>query len=308
MAWKIVNHDRLWQRLQYLLHQRVSTRHNCIVTCGLLIGLLYLPLWFQDLLIAAARGSTAILLVAIVYLGLNELWQQRLALAQLTPSEPDRWLGYILILSAVLVFPFCRFALWSQAVVWSVSVAGIVCCTWGLEFFQKQLLVVVLFLISVYPQPGITGRIVWTTFTPPYLLENLMAWAGSLALQLVGIPAIAQGRFLILSGKAVEIGWGCNGFSMALNMAAASFLLGLFLQQSRLRIAVMMAIGMVLALLFNVPRIMLLAIAAIHWGQQAFDFWHGPIGGQMLSGILFTVYYYAVMGFVHQKPLPAQKP
>jgi len=56
----------------------------------------------------------------------------------------------------------------------------------------------------------------------------------------------------------------------------------------------------VLALIFNVPRIMLLAIAAVYWGETSFKFWHGPWGGQMFSGVLFTVYYYAVMGLANR--------
>jgi exosortase/archaeosortase family protein len=60
-------------------------------------------------------------------------------------------------------------------------------------------------------------------------------------------------------------------------------------------------IGVVASFIFNVPRVMLLAIASVYWGHGAFEFWHGPWGGQLFSGILFMVYYYLVMWLANRQ-------
>jgi hypothetical protein len=41
--------------------------------------------------------------------------------------------------------------------------------------------------------------------------------------------------------------------------------------------------------------VMLLAIASVYWGKASFEFWHGPIGGQMFAMVLFTIFHYMVM-------------
>ncbi|HTL88448.1 MAG TPA: archaeosortase/exosortase family protein, partial [Leptolyngbya sp.] len=56
----------------------------------------------------------------------------------------------------------------------------------------------------------------------------------------------------------------------------------------------LIAIGIGLALTLNVLRISVMVLAAVYWGEAAFEFWHGTIGGQIFSGVLFTLYYSAI--------------
>jgi exosortase/archaeosortase family protein len=142
----------------------------------------------------------------------------------------------------------------------------------------------------------------WETFLPPQILERFMAWGGSLGLLAIGQPAVLQGTTISLPGGTVDVQWGCNGFDMAVTMGVASLVLGLFLKQNAPKVIGMVAVGMMLALLFNVPRIMLLAMSAAYWGKASFNFWHGIWGGQIFSTILFTIYYYVVMAFVKRHP------
>ena len=92
---------------------------------------------------------------------------------------------------------------------------------------------------------------------------------------------------------------------MALTMMVAGLVIGLFLNQSRVMILKIVLIGIVAALLFNIPRVMLLAVASVYWGSDWFNFWHGPWGGQLFSGVLFTVYYYVVMRLANRQPKKA---
>ena len=89
---------------------------------------------------------------------------------------------------------------------------------------------------------------------------------------------------------------------MATIIAVASLVLGLFLKQSLPKVALMTTLGVILALLANIPRIMLMAMAEAYWGKASFEFWHGFWGGQIFSSILFTIYYYVVMAVIkHQR-------
>lgn len=287
-----------WQAQQFL-YTHLRSRHGRFLLCGLFIGLCYFPVWLSSLTVGAAQGSAGLpLITAAVGLGLYELWKRRQELSQLTASSEDQLLGHTLIVSGALLFPFCRFAVWPQALIWLLVLIGIVCSTWGISFFRRHPLPVLLMAISIYPKPGLMARILWKTFTPPNLLENFMAWSGTHALRLIGQPAEVAGNIVSLPGGSVEVAWGCNGFNMAFTMAAAGLILGLFLEQSWIKTIGIMIAGIILALIFNVPRIVLLAFASVYWGESSFEFWHGPIGGQIFTGILFTIYYYAVMGLI----------
>ncbi len=289
-----------WQVRQFL-SANLQSRHGRFVLCGLLIGLCYFPVWLGGLTVGALQGSAGLpLIAAVVFLGAQELWKRRRELSQMTASSEDQFLGHLLIISGAILFPFCRFDIWPQALIWLLILAGIAFSSWGLSFFQRYPLLILLVLISVYPKPGLMARILWKTFTPPNFLENFMAWSGTHALRMIGQSAEVTGNIVEMPGGSVEVAWGCNGFNMAFTMAAAGLILGLFLQQSWPKILGMMTIGIVLAMAFNVPRIMLLAFASVYWGEASFEFWHGPIGGQLFTGVLFTVYYYAAMGLIEK--------
>jgi hypothetical protein len=178
------------QGAQNFLRSNLKTTHGRFVLGGLLVGLGYFPVWLGGLTVSAAQGSAGLpLIAAVVFLALQELWKQRKQLAQTTASNEDQLLGHILILSGVVLFPFCRFEIWSQALIWLLVLVGIACSSWGVSFLWKYPLPILLILLSVYPKPGVMVRILWQTFTPPQLLENLMAWAGTHALKAIGQPA-----------------------------------------------------------------------------------------------------------------------
>jgi exosortase/archaeosortase family protein len=286
-------------RLKRLIHLGIDDSHGRIVLVGLTMGLLYLPFWLKEVAVAAARGSTAVLILFFVGIAAFNLLRDRDQLKKIVVSEDDRLLGHMLVMGGAALFVFCRFALWPQAILWAVVLVGIAISSWGLAFFRLQPVTTMLMLLSVYPKLGVAGRLLWKTFTPPQFLERLMAWSGGIALKLMGYDAVSQGPYLAIPPDgSVFVDWGCNGFSMAANLAAASLVLGLFLKQGGRSIIVMMIVGAFLALVSNVPRIVLLTLAAIYWGEKWFEFWHGAIGGQIFSGLMFTAYYYLIMWIV----------
>jgi len=299
-----MNQQKIQQGVVRLAQFSFCTPHHRIVTFSLLMGLFYLPAWLTVTVDISLQGSFDLFFnLGFLYLGLDHLWKHRKLLTRMVASDEERLTGYLIIFGSVALFPVCFSSVSLKALLWAVILIGVAYSSWGIRFFKNYASQSVLILVSFYPNWTYAIREVWKATTPTHYLENLMAWAGSLALQAIGQPAIAKEFIIELPAGAVQIGFVCNGFEMAVTMAGASLLMGLCLKQSRLIILTMITVGVMLALVFNVPRIMLLTIASVYWGKDSFEFWHGPWGGQIFSTILFTVYYYAVMWIVEQQPV-----
>lgn len=298
---------RLSQRSRILTQTAICTNHNRIVTVGILILLWYLPFWIGSLAHGILIGvSTPVLNIGFLYLGVDILWRQRQNLIAETIYDDERLLGYLLIMGSVVYFPFCLSSLSLQALLCMTILLGIAICNWGTAAVRKYPLAIALILISVYPSLDFLSYAVRTTLADGQL-ERLMAWLGGIALSWIGQPVFVQDTLLSLSTnfdpqKAVEVAAGCSGFDMAFSIAGFAFMMGLYLKQSWQKTLILIAIGVALALAFNVPRIMLMTLAIVYWGKDAFEFWHGPIGGQIFAGVLFTVYYYLAMALIHWKP------
>lgn len=283
------------------LRERLRTNHGRIILIGLAVGLYYFLIWSTDLIVRGAHGSLGLFLIGgMVFVAFQNLWSHRKKLNQIAASEEDRLLGYVLILSGFVIFPFCRFALWSQGLVWLIVLTGIICSTWGATFFNRYKLVTLLLAMSVYPRPGETTTIIWQTFMPHHWLEKLMASAGTIGLQAIGQSAKVNGTVIFLNHEAVDVNFGCSGFHMAISVAIMGALIGLFFKQRLHKIILLSIFGAVLALLFNVPRIVLMAIASVYWGDYWFNFWHSSWGSQIFVGVLFTIYYYILMAVIKQ--------
>lgn len=281
--------------------QAVQSSHGRLILLGLAVGLVYLPQWLGYLLPRALKGKIGWFLIAsMLCMAGFELWTKRSDLMRSKASDEDRWLGHALILSGVFVFPFCRFALWSQALAWLIVLLGMAISTWGLGCFFKFPAATFFMGLSVYPRVGLISRGLWDFFTPYLFLEKGMAWISSLAMRQLGFSAVQQGRFILFPEGSVEVGWGCNGLDMAITVALAGLFMGLIYKQKGHEMLVLITCAIVVSLLANVPRLMLVTIAYVYWGAGWFHFWHGFWGGQIFSGVLFTIYYYWVTARVNR--------
>lgn len=283
------------------LRKAIRTAHGRFVLLGMTVGLFYLPTWLGYLLPRAIKGKMGFFLILIMLsMASIESWSKRRLLQQLESSEEDRWLGYLLIVSGTVLFPFCRFALWSQSLVWLIVLVGIAISTWGVQLFYKFIMPTFFLGLTVYPRIGLISRGVWDFFTPYLFLERTMAFIGSWAMRCIGFPATQQGEFITFPEGAVEVGWGCNGLDMAITIAIAGLFMGLLYNQKRSQMIWFISCAVIVSLIANIPRLMLVTIANVYWGPAWFHFWHGFWGGQIFSGVLFTVYYYAVMALIER--------
>jgi exosortase/archaeosortase family protein len=300
--------QKVWDAILSLLKESIKTTHNRIVTCGLLLVTLgYLPFRLGDILIRSLHGGATVLILVLLIFGLYRLWSHRTDLAKLNASDEDRFIGYTLILFGIVSFPFCLSLVWSQALVCSIILVGIACSCWGLYFFKAYPLSTLLIAAGLFPNPGVVVRDLWATFIPPLMLEQFTAWLGLWGLRLIGQAADLQDAVghnppvITLPGGSVSVAWGCTGFNMAMSVAIMGLILALFFKQTVGRAIALMVIGIVIALVLNIPRMVLLAMAKAYWGDNAFHFWHDGWGAQLFSATLFTIYYYAAMPFVKQK-------
>ncbi|GEM_PF-447378 len=305
---EFLSHRWQWvkQRSLWLLKQSIQTNHNRVLTCGFLVLLFYLPAWCVIIGSEFIHGSsTPLLNIGFLYLGLDLLWRQRQQLVAVSANGADQMVGYLLILGCATFFPFCLASISLQSLVCMVILVGIALCCWGMEFFPQHIRAVVLLLIGIYPDLVFLTNTLRKTLTGNQL-ECFTAWLGGLALRVIGQTVTVDGSLLSLSttieaGKAVEVASGCSGFDMALVLAGVGVIMGLFFHCPRTKTIALAITGIALALIFNVPRIMLLTFAVVYWGKDSFEFWHGPIGGQIFSTLLLTVYYYTAMGIIHHK-------
>lgn len=304
MTWQQQISVALYPRLR----EALKTNQGRFSLIGLSIGLIYLPVWLGYLIPQALKGKIGwFLILSMLFLAGLELWSKRQALEQLKASEEDRLIGYLLIASGAVLFPFCRFAIWPQALLWLLILIGIVCSIWGIGFFRQFIMPTFFVGLTVYPRLGIVSRFVWEFFTPPQFLEKTMAWGGTLAMKAIGFPAVREGVFITFPKGSVEVGWGCNGLDMAITVAAAGLFMGLLYRQPRRQMVWLIGTATVVALIANIPRLMLVTIAHVYWGPKWFHFWHGFWGGQIFSGILFTIYYYAVEALVKKTSTKMKK-
>lgn len=288
------------QSVLLLIQNGFKTWHGRFVLAGLTIGLLYLPAWLQDVYLGMKQGSDGIIILfSIILLALWQIWPHRKKITETHASEEDQVLGHLLITAGILVFPVLRFAIWPQSLLWLFILAGIVISTWGVCFFAKFPLISLFVALTVYPRPSLLARLLWETFTPYRFLDRMMAAAAAFGLQLIGQPAVAEGPFVAIpSVGAVDVNWDCNGFAMACTIAASGLIMGLLLKQSWPKNFAIILAGFVMGLFFNIPRIMLLTLASVYWGQESFDFWHSNWGSQIIAGLIVTIYYYVVMAII----------
>lgn len=284
-----------------LLQAGLRTHHSRLITLGLLVGFVFWPLWLYDVIQGTLQGAASLLLTAAFALGFYQLWVQRRPLSRLSASSEDRWLGHLILIAGIGAVPFAAFTEWSQKLIWLMILVGIALSTWGVSFFSRYPAPVVLIALGLFPQPTMVGKSLWEAFTPPAMLERFMAWSGGVGLRLIGQSAEVNWTLITLPGGTVDVNWGCSGYDLACIAAVASLLMALFFKQPFWKSSLILMAGVAVALVANIPRIMLMAMASAYWGHESFEFWHGFWGGQIFLSLLFSVHYYMVMAIVGRR-------
>lgn len=285
-----------------LFKSSLRSIHNWILLAGATFGLgVYFPTWLYGCATVVLSGMPHLILnVLLIGLAVQQLRRSRSPVLDI-PIE-DRWLGSSLILGALGIFYLYYPALTPQSLSCMIILIGGVLSYQGWQFLRKQWLAIALLIASLHPNLIRIARHLWHFAFSPEALSKWMAWGGGGLLKAIGQPVSVEEQYVVLPAGVVEVAQGCDGFEMAFVMLLTAIILGIAFRVRSRQMTALIAIGITLALVLNVCRIAVMVLAAVYWGKDAFEFWHGTVGGQIFSGILFTIYYYAT-----QPLLNAQK-
>ncbi len=278
-----------------------QTTHGRVVLLGMVAIACYFPTWGRVTWEGVAKGGSNFLINwGLIALALREFWQHRGLITRMDAPPEDRWMGYAILGCGLAMIPMALHSASFQALLAAMMLGSLLLSQWGVAFFIRFPGSIVMLLFAFYPDMGYLANQIWRVLTPHLILERMTAAMASSGLQGIGLKAVAQGPLLSLPEGAVEVASGCSGFDMAFTLMAVGGLMGLYYRLKKRQTLAIMVVGIALALAMNIPRVMLLAIASIHWGKASFEFWHGPIGGQMFAMILFTIFHYMVMYVVNR--------
>ncbi|MEP0918535.1 cyanoexosortase C [Leptolyngbya sp. DQ-M1] len=277
--------------------------HNWILLLGAALGLgVYFPTWLSLAATTQVSGMPHLILnVLLIGLAVRQLRRDQHHASLDQPLTEDQWLGSSLVLGGLAIFYFYYPATAPQAFGCMIMLIGGTLSYLGSSFLRHQWLAIALLTISLHPNWQRIARHLWSIFAPPKALAEFMAWGGSWVLRAIGQPVDLQNEFVILPAGSVEVAPGCDGFEMAFVIMIAAVIIGLAFRVRAIVMVRLIAIGITLALLLNIVRIAVMVLAAVYWGKAAFEFWHGSIGGQVFSGVLFTIYYYAIQPILNLK-------
>ncbi|MBE9010478.1 cyanoexosortase C [Pseudanabaenaceae cyanobacterium LEGE 13415] len=282
-------------RKEYLeLRSSLRSIHNWILLLGATFGIgVYLPTLFDRAIRIDISGIPQLILnFTFIGLAVRQLRHQR-NLKTETAIE-DQWLGSGLILGGLVIFYLYYPAIAPQAFGTMIILVGGILSDQGWKFLQRHWIAIALLAVSLHPNWERVARYIWGIFAHPKALAEFMAWGGSWVLKAIGQPVTLQQEFLVLPGGSVEVAPGCDGFGMSLVIVISAVIIGFAYRVRSSAMIQLIAIGISMALTLNIVRIAVMVLAAVYWGKESFEFWHGAIGGQIFSGILFTLYYYAI--------------
>ncbi len=273
------------------LKSSLRSIHNWILLLGATFGLgVYLPtLGFLASIVIISGMPHLMLNVLLVGLAVRQLKRDR---PTVKAAAEDQWLGSSLILGGLGIFYLYYPAVTPQALSCMIILVGGVLSYAGLSELRRQKIAIALLVLSLHPNLERVTRRIWDTSAPSGTLAKFMAWSGSELLRAIGQPVSVQDQFVSLPAGVVEVAPGCDGFQMSFVISVTAIVLGVLYQASAPATARLIAIGIALALTLNIFRIAVMVLAAVYWGKASFEFWHGTIGGQIFSVILFTIYYY----------------
>jgi exosortase/archaeosortase family protein len=282
------------QNLYRQWKKSLTTFHGRMLNLAGLAGLLYFPLWFGSMWRSVLDGnSTLILNGAFLFMGLRTLWGDRREIAELAASGDDRFAGHLLILGGAFWLPFSQHSVSLQALLWVIVLVGVFWSSFGLRVFVRHGGAIFFLLLSMYPSLYFVGNRLLHSFVSYDFFRDNMAQLGGKALNIMGFANTVSGNLIHIDGNVMRVEYSCTGTDMLISLAGFGLVVGLLFKQPWTRIAIAMVLGAAIAMVLNVPRVVLLSLADTYWGKNHFDFWHGTWGGQIFSMIMFTVAYYA---------------
>lgn len=153
----------------------------------------------------------------------------------------------------------------------------------GLKQYWQELTVLGFTVLSPAPT-FLHGAIDLTTIT---------AKASAIFLWYMGFPVSRQGVYLVLPNGTVEVGSGCSGLSVIMQMLMLAVVF-LFMFPTNLKQKILVPVVAVLVgFVVNVFRVALMAFLVAYSQQNSFEYWHfgeGSVIFSMISAAIFGLF------------------
>ncbi len=219
------------------------------------------------------------------------VWQERGALAQLTPSPSWTGLAILAVALCTLMVGVLGAELFLSRVSLLFLLAALVVLFSGWQY-QRALLFPWLFLLLMIPIPVILFNQV--TF-PLQLLASKLA---SATLAGLGVPVLREGNVIQLPAMPLEVAEACSGIRSLLSLTTLSIMYGYLLEKRNLVRVILAVASIPIAVAANALRIVGTGLLVQYWDpDKAEGFFHA------FSGWLIFVVSLVLLFALHRATL-----
>jgi exosortase len=151
----------------------------------------------------------------------------------------------------------------------------------------------------LFPISFILCAVPWPQRLELALVQGLMKGIAAGTAEIVtwlNVPALAVGNIILLPAGLVGVDEACSGVRSLQSMLMASLFLGELLGMRTWARFVLVSLGLILALFFNLVRTVALVWIANTQGFSAFEKWHDPAGLSILC-LSFLLLWIVAQGF-----------
>ncbi|MBW4496394.1 MAG: cyanoexosortase A [Oscillatoria princeps RMCB-10] len=236
-------------------------------------------------------GTSALAWGAVSFL----LWEKRDTL-NLKSGIFSKFFGGTLIalvllksLSLSAYHPFLRVSPLISAVSLGLAVSGVK----GLKQYWQELLILCFPALS--PAPAILVKTIdLTTLTAKF--SGMLLWY-------LGFAVSRQGVYLSVANKSVEVGTGCSGLSVIMQMVMLAILF-LFMFPTNWKQKILVpGVAVLVGFAVNVVRVALMAYLIAYSTEGAFEYWHFGQGSIIFSMIAAAIFgLFCQFGILRNEP------
>jgi exosortase len=222
------------------------------------------------------------------------LWYRR----QYFPAKPQgSWWGIVLILMAIAIKTAADYLYYSLvAAVSIVPMAGgifLLLFGWsGLRWYGPS----VIFLSFMVPLPGMLADLL------SHPLQRVATIASTYLVQLVGIPAVAEGNVIVLTHAKIGVIEACNGLRMLILFFAVATAVAVLINRPWWCRLAVLASAIPVALAANILRITSTAIAYEHVSNEWAAWWFHDLAAWLMMPLGIALLWLELMYLDHAFP------
>ena len=223
----------------------------------------YVPVWTK--LVSAWSSSDEYSHgFLIIPLSIYILWRKRERLNE-TPIRPSGW-GLALFVFSSLVYLFAHFAEIASLASFSLIlvIAGVVLYLFGFRTL-KEILFPLFLLAFMIPVPAQ----IYSELTIP--LQLFVSKASVWVLANLGLPVYREGNVIHLPDRTLEVVRACSGLRSMVSLLALSAVFGYFTLKSNGLRLILFCVGVPVAILVNIIRILLIGFALQYFSYDLIE-------------------------------------